>query len=186
MVENRMSGNTLLAAHIRQVRVAQGHSLDALAQRSGVSRATLSRIENNEVSPTAETLGLLATAFGMPISQLIAPLEEGFEALVRRETQLVWRDETRGFIRRSISPPSRRLAIEIIEGELQPGQVVDYAGPATPGHEHHLVLLEGALAVTVEGRRYDLFPGDCLRYQLYGPSRFETGSSKARYLIAMH
>lgn len=185
MRDQRNETRSLLSAHIRSIRMQRGLSLDDVASRSGVSRATLSRIENDDVSPTAETLGQLATAFAMPISQLIAPLEKGFQALVRREQQSVWKDEENGFLRRTVSPPSGRLAVELVEAELQPHQSIAYAAPAVPGHEHHLMLLAGALNVTVEQTVYDLRAGDCLRYQLFGPSRFETGPLPARYIIAL-
>lgn len=48
-----------LARRLAELRTSRGWSLDALAARSGVSRATLSRLENAEVSPTAALLGKL-------------------------------------------------------------------------------------------------------------------------------
>jgi uncharacterized cupin superfamily protein len=45
--------------------------------------------------------------------------------------------------------------------------------------------LAGALTLTVDGERYELRPGDCLRYRLFGASSFETGKQSARYLIAL-
>ena len=59
-------------------------TLAVLAERSGISRATLSRIENAEVSPTAETLGQLAAVYALPMSQLLSPLEQGFQPVLRR------------------------------------------------------------------------------------------------------
>ena len=56
-----------LAAYLRDLRRARGLSLDGLAALSGVSRATLSRIETAEVSPTADTLDRLASAHGMTL-----------------------------------------------------------------------------------------------------------------------
>jgi len=58
-----MSQNQALADHLRMLRVDRDLTLQELAAKSGVSRATLSRIENAEVSPTAESLGRLASAF---------------------------------------------------------------------------------------------------------------------------
>jgi hypothetical protein len=46
-------------------------------------------------------------------------------------------------------------------------------------------MLKGALAVTVEGETYALREGDCLRYRLFGSSRFETGRAAAAYLIVL-
>ncbi len=152
---------------------------------SGVSRATLSRIENAEVSPTAETLGRLASAFALPLSQLLTPLEPGFSPLVRRDEQSLWADPSRGFKRRALSPPSRQLQLEMIEGEIDAHQRIAYERPSVPGHEHHLVLLAGSLALTVDGVRHELRAGDCLRYRLHGASSFETGDEPVRYIIAM-
>ena len=56
------AGNARLAQRLRELRHERGWSLDELAARSGVSRATLSRLENNEVSPTAAVLGRLCPA----------------------------------------------------------------------------------------------------------------------------
>ncbi|GHC68606.1 DNA-binding protein [Limoniibacter endophyticus] len=160
-------------------------TLQDLADQSGVSRATLSRVENGEVSPTAETLGRLASAFALPLSQLLAPLEQEFPALVRQGDQSVWTDRENGFARRAVSPPSRSLKLEMIACEIAPNQRITYDHPAFPGHEHHLLLLAGALLLTVDGVQYQLHPGDCLRYRLYGASSFETGEQSAHYIIAM-
>lgn len=160
--------NQPLAAHLQVLRMNRGLTLQDLAGISGVSRATLSRIENAEVSPTAETLGRLATAFSLPLSQILAPLEPDFPPLVRYTDQAIWTDNTTGFSRRTVSPPSGRLKLEMIECEIAPNRRIAYDRPAFTGHEHHLVVLTGALTLSVDGIRHDLHAGDCLRYQLRG------------------
>jgi len=46
------------------------------------------------------------------------------------------------------------------------------------------VLIEGQLNVSVDGQSYELQPGDCLRYQLFGPSAFATPEQcSARYIL---
>ncbi len=174
-----------LAEHLKTLRLDLGLSLQALAEKSGVSRASLSRIENADVSPTAETLGRLAAAFALPLSQLLAPLEPSFPPLARRDKQNVWSDPEKKFSRRVVSPPSRQLKLEIIECSIEPYQHIAYDRPAFPGHEHHLLMLAGSLTITVDGASYDLRSGDCLRYQLRGASSFETSELPARYIIAM-
>ena len=174
-----------LADHLRSLRAEHSLSLQDLASKSGVSRATLSRVENAEVSPTAETLGRLASAFALPLSRLLAPLEPGFPPLVRHADQSVWSDRGKGFSRRSVSPPSMQLKLEMIEGEIAPHQHISYERPAFPGHEHHLVLLSGGLILTVDGARHELHAGDCLRYRLRDASSFETREQPARYILAL-
>lgn len=185
MKDKMMNQNQALADHLRKLRTDRGLILQDLADNSGVSRATLSRIENGDVSPTAETLGRLASALALPLSQLLAPLDPDFPPLIRRTDQSVWTDKTHGFSRRALSPPSGQLKLEMIECTIEPGQHITYDNPALPNHEHHLTLLSGALLITVDGIKYSLRAGDCLRYRLRGASSFETATQPAHYIIAM-
>ncbi len=174
----------LIARQLKSLRAERGWSLDELARRSDVSRATLSRLENAEVSPTASALGKLCAAYGLTMSRLMRLVEDDFAPLIRRDAQAVWTDPTVGFRRRSVSPPARTLAGEALECELGPGARIAYDRPPRPGLEHHLLLIEGDLAVSVEGHTYELRPGDCLRYQLHGPSAFATTDQcGARYIL---
>lgn len=175
-----------LAQRLKQLRVEQGWSLDQLAKASQVSRATLSRLENGEVSPTTAVLGKLCAAYGLAMSRLLRMVEDDFPPLVRRAQQSVWTDPQPGvgFVRRSVSPPSRTLAGEALECELGAGVTISYAATPRPGMEHHLLLQQGKLSVSVDGRAHDLLAGDCLRYQLHGPSAFVTPpDSGARYFL---
>ncbi|WP_394691088.1 helix-turn-helix domain-containing protein [Hoeflea sp.] len=177
--------NDRLAERLKQIRTDRGWSLQELADVSGVSRSALSRVETGEVSPTAETLGALSGAYLMTISQLLAPVEAPFQPLVQADEQSQWHDEENGFLRKVVSPPAGGLSAEVIRCTLEPYQIISYAGPSKPGHEHHLVMLEGALTVTLGEAVHQLQAGDCLRYQLYGPSRFQTGVDAASYLIVL-
>ncbi len=180
-----LSEGAKLAQHLRGLREGRELTLAGLAERSGLSRATLSRIENAEVSPTAETLGRLATVYALPISQLLAPLEQGFQPVVRRGDQGLWRDPEHDFLRRSVSPSNGPLRVEVIEGQLGPRQAIAYAAPAIPGQEHHVYLLSGGMEITVEGKTHALRAGDCLRYILFGDTLFKTTDTPCTYVIAL-
>lgn len=185
-MENGKENNTdqRLALRLKQLRVEQGWSLDQLAKASDVSRATLSRLENGEVSPTTNVLGKLCAAYGLAMSRLMRMVEDDFPPVLRRAQQGVWTDPETGFRRRSVSPPARALVGEALECELDAGVTIAYAASPRPGMEHHLLLQEGKLRVTVDGAAHDLLAGDCLRYQLQGASAFVTPSdSGARYFL---
>lgn len=176
-----------LAARLTRLRQEQGLSLDQLAARSGISRATLSRLERGETSPTAALLGRLCTAYGWTLSRLVLSVEQEGADLIRRADQWHWQDASSGFERWAVSPPAAHLRGEMVEGRLPAGAVVAYEAPPMAGLEHHLFLLSGSLLLTLGETRHALFSGDCLRYRLEGPSRFEApGPDAARYLIALH
>lgn len=175
-----------LAARLAQLRAARGVSLDELAASTGISRATLSRIERGEASPTATMLNRLCAAHGWTLSRLMAAAEGEAPALVRRADQPCWTDPETGFRRRAASPPGPGLRMELVEGELPAGAVIEYEAPPVPGMEQHILLLSGALDFADGGTRFALRPGDCVRVKLRGPTRFHaTGREAARYLIAI-
>lgn len=175
-----------LAERFKQLRHDHALSLDQLARRCSVSRATLSRLENAEISPTAEILGRICSAYGLSLSRLIMTVEESFTSSIPRERQTVWEDPATGFRRRSVSPPAQALTAEIIEGELPPGVSIAYEAPLVPGQEHHLVMREGLLMLTFEQKQHLLQAGDCLRFRLFGPSEFRTSPEhKAVYLLVL-
>ena len=173
-----------LADHLKALRRERNWPLDRLAELSGVSRATLSRIENAEVSPTTDVLGKLCAAFEMRMSRLLSMVEAEFRPLIRRTEQAVWTDPRIGFTRRSVSPSSPSLSAEVLDYRLEPNTRVSYDTPPAGGLEHHLVMLDGQLEVTVDGVPHALTAGDCLRYRLLGPSSFRTSEAVgARYIL---
>jgi len=175
-----------LAARLAGLRHERGWSLDTLAERSGVSRATLSRLERGAVSPTAALLGRLCTAFGRTMSRLLAEAEADPPQLVRAAAQPIWTDPETGFRRRSVSPPAAGFTAELMAGELPAGAVIAYAAPPISGLEQHVWMLSGRLDLTVESVTHALEPGDCLRFRLFGATRFVCpGPDAARYLIAI-
>jgi transcriptional regulator with XRE-family HTH domain len=161
-------------------------TLDDLADRAGVSRATLSRIEKGEVSPTTEVLSRIAAAHGLAMSRLLMMVEEGVVAHVPLDAQPLWLDGETGFSRRMVSPPHPALSAEILECRLAPGAQVHYdLGPAL-GKEHHLVLLDGGLTMDIGGTTHRLAVGDCLRYRLEGPNTFRADPEQGvRYLLVL-
>jgi transcriptional regulator with XRE-family HTH domain len=174
-----------LAARLAGLRQEQGWSLDVLAERSGISRATLSRIERGDTSPTAALLGRLCSAYGRTMSRLLAEIETDAPRLIRHKDQMLWVDPETGFRRRSVSPPAHGFTGDLMEGELPAGASIAYAAPPVAGIEQHVWMLIGRLDLTVDGVVHRLEAGDCLRYRLFGPTRFLCpGPHAAHYVIA--
>ncbi|MET9442250.1 XRE family transcriptional regulator [Streptomyces sp. NPDC006610] len=175
-----------LGARLAELRAERGWSLGELAERSGVSRSTLSRAERAEISPTAAVLNRLCAVYGRTMSRLLGEVEAEPEPLVRAADQQVWEDRASGFVRRSVSPPHSGLRGELVEGRLAPGADIAYDRPPVPGLEQHIWVLDGTLAVTAQDVEHRLDAGDCLRLRVWGPTRFRcAGPGAARYALAV-
>lgn len=175
-----------LAGRLLARRQEVGLTLEEVAQRTGISRATLSRIERGDNSPTANTLGRLCSTYKVTMSQLLLEIEDDAPRLIPRSAATTWSDPQTGFMRTAISPPARGYDIELVWGELPPGATVDYSAPPSQGMEQHIVLFDGNLILTLGDDMFRLGCDDCLRMKLHGTVSFQNpGRSVARYLVAI-
>lgn len=62
-----------LGVRVRELRKSRSWTLEHAAQRAGLARSTLSKIENGQMSPTYDALKKLATGLGISVPQLFTP-----------------------------------------------------------------------------------------------------------------
>jgi len=175
-----------LASRIKAEREARGWTPGELAQRSGVSRAMIAKIETCQSSPTAMLLGKLSGAFGITMSTLLARAEAGAHGrLVRHRDQPVWRDPDSGYVRRQVFPVSgSTLPIDVVDVMLPPGAVAAF--PASSyAFIRQLVWVLGGELVFVEGEEeHVLREGDGLELGPPRDCRFENRSAdQCRYAV---
>ncbi|MHA7773765.1 helix-turn-helix domain-containing protein [Roseibium sp. M-1] len=175
-----------LARRLTDLRRARDWRLEELAERTGISRATLSRIERGDTSPTASVLGKLATAFNLSMAELFGAASATVDRLIPKEAQIVWTDPESGYRRRVLTPAASGYRGSMIEGTIPAGATVSYASPPMPDLEHQLVLLEGSLRLTVGPDSFDLSSGDALRFRLNAPNSYHaTGTGPVRYFLTV-
>ncbi len=175
-----------LGARIKALRLAGGLTLDQLADRSGVSRAMISRVERAESSPTAALLDRICVGLGTVLSVLFRE-ETQASPLARRDEQPVWTDPGSGYVRRSVSPQGMGSRIEIVEVEMPPGGRVLLDAPrATQRLDQQVWILEGEMVVTLGETEHMLTAGDCLQMLLDGPIAYRNpGATTARYAVVL-
>lgn len=153
--------NQRIGARIRIERESRGWSLTELAERAGVSRAMIHKIERGESSPTATLLGRLSGAFGISMSMLMARAEMQEGKLLRFADQPVWHDPQSHYLRRHVSPRSD-LPIDLVQIELPAGSDIPMPASSYVQARQLLWLKQGEL-VFVEGDvRHEMHAGDCL------------------------
>jgi len=176
---------TQLARRLRLERETRGWSLADLAERSGVAKATISKIEREEASPTAVVLVRLAGAFDLTLAGLLLRAEGGGARLSRAADQPVWRDPETGYLRRQVfSRPDN--PIEIVRVEMPARQSVTLPASSYAHIRQTLWVLSGALVITEAGERHELGAGDCLGFGPPAETTFanETGAP-CIYVVAL-
>ncbi|HEY0062694.1 MAG TPA: XRE family transcriptional regulator [Telluria sp.] len=151
-----------LAARIRLERDARGWALAELAERAGVAKATISKIEREEVSPTAVILVRIAAAFDLTLAGLLLRAEEKGR-VARVAEQPVWRDPDTGYVRRQVlSRPDH--PVEVVQVSMPAGQQVTLPA-ASYAHIRQAVWVQAGQLVIIEGGvRQVLEAGDCLPF----------------------
>jgi transcriptional regulator with XRE-family HTH domain len=180
--------NAHLAARLRGLRADCGLTLEALAERAGVSRSMISLVERGESSPTALVLDRLAAGLGVTLASLFAdPPSAEASPLVRSADQRIWQDPETGYRRRNLSPPGHPSPIELAEVILPPGARVAYeTGPRALRYAQQVWLMEGEVDITAGADTHRLAPGDCLAMDIDNPVVFRNpGAAPARYLVAL-
>ncbi|HEY0694302.1 MAG TPA: XRE family transcriptional regulator [Kribbella sp.] len=174
-----------LAATLQAARVARELSVNALAERSGVSRAMIGKIERGEAQPTAVLLGRLSGALGMTLSELVARAESDDRRLARAAEQPTWTDPATGYHRRAVSP-STGGPLELIEVELPAGAEVAFPADTYVFVHHQIWMLEGRLRFREGEVEHDLSTGDCLQLGPAVPCTYINPTRKpCRYLVAL-
>ncbi|QGU10962.1 helix-turn-helix domain-containing protein [Leclercia sp. J807] len=153
--------NQRISARIRLERESRGWSLSELAERAGVSRAMIHKIERGDSSPTATLLARLSGAFGISMSTLIARAEMQEGKLLRFESQPVWRDPQTHYLRRHVSPRTD-LPIDLVQVELPGNSDVPMPASSYALARQLIWLQSGELVFQERDTRHEMRAGDCL------------------------
>jgi transcriptional regulator with XRE-family HTH domain len=173
-----------LAATLHDARQARGLSVNALAERSGVSRAMIAKVERREAQPTAVLLARLAGALGMTLSELVTRAEDGGGRLVRAADQPTWTDPASGYRRRAVSPVGGQL--ELVEIELPAGAHVAFAPIAYALGHQQIWVLDGHLRLHEGDTVHELETGDFLQLGPPAPREYINPTDRTcRYLVAL-
>jgi transcriptional regulator with XRE-family HTH domain len=154
--------NQLVARNVRRFRRERALSLGELARRSGLSKQTLSKIEQGSGNPTVETLAQLGAALDLPARRFLT--EWGTPVYVQRHDESSWVDnaqwaerilhETYG------SGYVRTLVLRLERGGREP-RVVE---PHSAGSLLHLYVITGRIRAGPVNDPVDLGAGDFARF----------------------
>jgi transcriptional regulator with XRE-family HTH domain len=179
--------STAVGHRIKALRDAMGLSLRDLAERSGVSAPMLSQVERGETSPTLAVAEKIAAGLELTLSQLLR-LDEGQHVAVSRAGERR-RFERGGHRFEELTPPLPGQRADVSVHTLEPGASTggrEDPPMHEPGSRETAVVLNGDLALFVEGARHDLSSGDSVTFDADLPHHFENdGEEPTRFLAVI-
>lgn len=171
---------------IKALRESMGLSLRDLATRCDVSATMLSQVERGGTSPTLAVASRIASGFDLSLSQLLR-LDESPHVVVSPSASHR-RFKRGGHQIEELTPPLPGLRADVSRHELAPGTSTGGRGDAPmhePGSRETAVVLEGELALFVDGTRHLLSQGDSVTFDADLPHNFENESEEPTRFIAV-
>ena len=156
----------VIGGRVREGRVSLGWTLDALAERSGVSRRMVVKVEQGETNPSVTTLLLLSSALGIGLPALVAddpvPSGTGPRLVPAGAGAVLWSSPGggAGVLLAGTSGPD---VLELWSWTLAPGDVHD-SSPHGPGTQEVLHVTAGTVELDVEDETFSLAPGDTVSF----------------------
>ena len=148
-----------VSENVRRFRTAAGLSQVALADRAGVSRRTVVKLEAGEANISLTGLDHLADALGVAFVDLVAaPAAQ--RAAIR---EVAWRGELEGSIAVLLASVPATKETQLWAWALEPGERYD-AEPDPVGWSEMLLVSEGSIRVEQESGAAELHAGDHLAF----------------------
>jgi transcriptional regulator with XRE-family HTH domain len=149
-----------LGERLRELREARRLTQQEVATRAGLSRAFLSQVERNQVSPSVASVSRIAQALDLSLADLFARTDSN-EGVVRAGKRVVvsypgYRDQ--------LVSPSLDGRLLVLVSEFEPGASSGDEPYSHEADEECVYVLDGILEITVEGRTHRLAAGDAATF----------------------
>jgi len=165
----------LVAPRLRRVREQRGVTLTEVAERTGISKSTLSRLENGQRKPSLELLLPLAEAYQVPLDELVGAPEVG-DPRVRlkprvRNGRMVFplTQATSGVhVWKVVIPPERERTLRVHDGY------------------EWLYVLSGRLRLILGEHDLELGPGEVAEFDTRLPHWFGPTGDEPVEILSVH
>lgn len=150
-----------VAPRLRRARTARALTLTEVADRTGISKSTLSRLETGQRRPTLELLLALAATYRIPLDDLVGAPEVGDPRLHLKPRHVKGR---------TVVPLTQ-------PGGVQAWKILVPAGQTTPAPRRHdgfewLCVLSGLLRLVLGDRDLTLGVGEAVEFDTQVPHWF--------------
>jgi transcriptional regulator with XRE-family HTH domain len=162
-----------VGARLKRLRTQRGLTLTGVAESTGISKSTMSRLETGQRRPTLELLLTLSHAYRLPLGDLVAAPEEGDPRIQLRPGRVKGR---------TVIPLTRQ------PDGMQAWKIVIPISKVTPEPRAHdgyewIYVLSGHMRFVLGDRDWVLGPGEVASFDTKVPHWFgSTGDEPAEIL----
>jgi transcriptional regulator with XRE-family HTH domain len=175
-----------LGARVKELRRRRGLTLEDLAERAGVSRAMISKVERGEKNPTLVVAAKVAEGLGVTISELLGVEQRREIVVIPRERRMTMRNPESGFERQLLSPTFGGRGVEFVRNVVPHGSTSGEFPPHRRGVEEYLVVEKGRLRTFVGDEEHLLEAGDALYFEADVSHRFDNaGDGECSYYLVI-
>jgi transcriptional regulator with XRE-family HTH domain len=171
-----------IGAQIRARRRLQGLTLEALAERSGVSAAMLSEVERSVKNPTVKLAWQVARALGCTLTEILDEPGEG-ATLVRAADRRALVDQDTGIARYGVSTSLLSSALEVATYVLPAGASTGEMTPNRAGVVEHVIVVRGRLLLGLGGEQIELTAGDHITYRPQTAVEYRAGRGSCEFVL---
>ncbi len=166
---------TEVGPRLKHLRTQRNITLTELAEATGISKSTLSRLESGQRRPSLELLLPIAQAHRVPLDELVGAPEVG-DPRVRLKPRRVHG--------RTVIPLTQQ------PGALQAWKVIIPAGQAEPDPRSHegyewLYVLAGRLRLVLAGRELVLTAGEVVEFDTHVPHWFGNAGAEPVEILSL-
>ncbi|MBU2707004.1 helix-turn-helix transcriptional regulator [Zooshikella marina] len=178
-----------LGKRLKEIRLSNNWTLEEVSQRTGLARSTLSKIENDQLSPTFSAVQKLTKGLGIDLPQLFSkplqPMTTGRRDITRNQS---------GKPHPTATYEHELLATQLVNKKMVPFKTIvrarqfnDYGDWVRHAGEEFLLVLSGSLYFYSEFYEpVELFTGDSVYYDAsMGHALVSTSDNDAEILWVM-
>ena len=167
-----------IGAKVAKTRAERGWSLQELARRSGLSPASIHKIEKSGMTPTITSLMKVASALGKSVGYFIAE-SDGLRpvTVVRRDERTQLHTSKEGLVLNNISGRYGPFFVAGAEADVDPWADSGPQPMVHPGEEL-VLLLEGTMVFTIDAVPYELEEGDSIHFRTAYPHSWANPSDQ--------
>ena len=146
------AGTSDLGPRLKRIRLQKDMTIQMVADRSGVARSTISKIENDQLSPTFDLLQRLAVGLDIDLSQLFSSDLGAAPAGRRSITKSGAGDfvETKEYLYEALATELRSKKMFPLKATIRARSLEEFGGWVKHEGEEFLVVVSGEVRVFTE------------------------------------